>query len=326
MRCDNCNSDQTYVKMHKHNYILKGENITFEKERRFCKNCNNLVYDSKLDNEASLEAIRIYNKKFGIKGEYIVNLRKKLNLSQEDFSKIIGCAKKTLVSYEHDKSIPNDIYMITIKTLLDNPDIIMYFIESNKERFEEKEYDLIKSKVYKIIGPNIMQIKDNNKYQPNEYNGYTKLSLDKLKNLILILSQECINKTKLLKEMFYCDFLYYKNNGASITGLVYSKLDYGPVPDDYEKILENFALNKVITYDYKLQNEFNCTLICSNDNPDYNIFNEKELNIIDYVKKYFKKYSSQKIVEFSHKEKAFLNTDFYKKISYDYAFDIILDI
>ena len=39
-------------------------------------------------------------------------LRNKYNLSQELFSKIIGCAKKTLISYEKGTAIPNDNYMI----------------------------------------------------------------------------------------------------------------------------------------------------------------------------------------------------------------------
>ncbi|MBP3635028.1 MAG: DUF4065 domain-containing protein [Bacilli bacterium] len=326
MRCDNCNSNETYVKLYKHEYILKGQTISFEKERRFCKICNNLVYDSELDNNASLEAIRIYNKTYGITGEEIVNLRKEYSLNQETFSKIIGCAKKTLISYENSKSIPNDIYMITIKTLLDNPEIIIYLVESNKDRFETKEYDSIIQKIYKKFGPNIVQIKNEEKYIPNEYNGYTKLSFEKIKNLILILCKDSINKTKLLKEMFYCDFLHYKKNCSSITGLVYSKLNYGPVPDDYEKLLENYAMNGSIVYDYKIFNDYISTIISSNCEPNYNVFNKSELNIIEYIKKYFQDFNSQKIVEFSHKETAFTDTNYYKNISYDYAFDISLDI
>lgn len=42
------------------------------------------------------------------------------------------------------------------------------------------------------------------------------------------------------------------------------------------------------------------------------------------VKEYFKDFNSQKIVEFSHNETAFIKTKFYKNISYDYAFDINL--
>ena len=320
-KCDNCGSSDTYVKNYKHEYNIKGEKVIFEKERRFCRKCNKLVFDAYLDNDASKEAIKKYNNIIGICAEDIIKLRKKYSLSQEQFAKIIGCAKKTLVSYENSKSIPNDIYLITIKTLIDNSDIIIYLIDSNKNRFDDKEYNTIISKVKKGIGPNIKNSED---LTLSEYNGYTKLSFEKLKNLILILCKNSINKTKLLKEMFYCDFLCYKENGASITGLVYSKLNYGPVPDDYEKILDNFVSSKVLDCNSKFKNDFVSIIYSSKEKIDYSIFNDEEINVIKKVKEYFKNFNSQKIVEFSHNEAAFIKTKFYKNISYDYAFDINL--
>lgn len=121
MKYNNCNTNETYIKEHLHSY---DNNITFYSNRRFCSKCNNLVYDEELDNEASKKAIKEYNKTIGLDPNNIIALRKQYHLTQEQFSKIIGCAKKTLTSYEQGTSIPNDIYLVTIKTLLDNPDII----------------------------------------------------------------------------------------------------------------------------------------------------------------------------------------------------------
>ena len=59
MRCDNCKSNDTYVKKHKHQYEIKGKVVEFILNRRFCRNCDSLVYDEILDNEASIEAIKI---------------------------------------------------------------------------------------------------------------------------------------------------------------------------------------------------------------------------------------------------------------------------
>ena len=82
--------------------------------------------------------------------EDIKNLRKKYLLSLDDFSKIIGCAKKTLISYEKGISIPNDNYMITLNMLNKNPEIIYYLINSNKYRFTDKELDRINKKLVGI--------------------------------------------------------------------------------------------------------------------------------------------------------------------------------
>ncbi len=79
--------------------------------------------------------------------EKVKELRKNYSLSLDDFSKIIGCAKKTLISYEQGSSVPNDIYLITINTLIKNPEIIFYLINSNIERFTEKELNRINKKL-----------------------------------------------------------------------------------------------------------------------------------------------------------------------------------
>ena len=44
--------------------------------------------------------------------------------------------------------------------------------------------------------------------------------------------------------------------------------------------------------------------------------------MIKKVKSFLESYSSSKIVNFSHQEKAFTETEMNKKISYDFAFDI----
>ena len=108
-----------------------------------------MVYDAKLDNKAGCKAIEEYNLKYVINKEEIIKLRKSHHLSQELFAKIIGCAKKTLISYEKGTSIPNDIYTIVLNSLLNKPDTLITLIESNKNHFTTKEYRKIKEQINK---------------------------------------------------------------------------------------------------------------------------------------------------------------------------------
>lgn len=79
-------------------------------------------------------------------------LRKNYQLSLNDFSKIIGCAKKTLISYEQGISVPNDSYMITLNTLIKHPKVIFFLINSNRDRFTENEIKRISKKIYPFVG------------------------------------------------------------------------------------------------------------------------------------------------------------------------------
>lgn len=322
MRCDICKSQETYIKDYEHNYNIKGKNISFIAKRRFCKLCNSLVYDSDLDNKASEIAINKYNEEYGITKEEIIDLRNRFNLSQELFAKIIGCAKKTLISYEKGKSIPNDSYLIILRSLLSKPETIKTIIDANKEQFTEKEFNKINEKIAAFLPNNTKQLIFDSEYIPNEYNGYSKLSKEKIYNMILYFANHTVLKTKLLKEMFYTDFLYYKNMCKSITGLEYAKLQYGPVPDQFESILNECSKENLIEYKIEYNNQYESHNISANKEFDPSIFDEEELKVLKQVKEKFKKFSSKDIVDFSHKEKAFTSSEFFDKISYDYAFDI----
>ncbi|MDO4963297.1 MAG: DUF4065 domain-containing protein [bacterium] len=323
MKCDNCGSVETYVTEYNHNYIIKNKEINFKSKRRFCRSCNCLIYDKDLDNLASEKAIFTYNKLYGIPKEKIIKLRNSYNLSIGLFAKIIGCAKKTLISYEKGTSIPNDNYTIILNSLIHNPKIIIELIESNKSNFTDKEYFKLNTKI--ISNNNIDQLIFNEEFVPTVYNGYTKLDKNKVLNMILFFADDIILKTKLLKEMFYSDFIYYKNTASSITGLEYSKITYGPVPDNYENILLLYKEQNYLDLIVEYNNEYELHKIISKKKFDKNVFSKEELNTLKNIKKYFSNFTSSSIAEFSHREKAYINTKFNKKIEYDYAFDIELN-
>ena len=321
MKCNNCNSNDTYIKMHKHVFYINYKTIKFESERRFCSKCDCLIYDKELDNIAQKKAIKLYNKKYGISDE-IISIRKKLGLSLDDFSKVIGCAKKTLISYEKGESIPNDTYMIVIKTIIDNPETIKLLINANLDRYSFKELNKIENKIDKYFTNNMNYLFNKIEQEATEYNGYTEVNFDKVLNIINYLSKDGINKTKLLKEMFYIDFLSYKKYGCSITGLEYSKLPYGPVIDDFENIFENLYINNKIIYEKKYKGEYEKHIIKSNIEFNDKIFRNEELEIINNVIKRFKDFKVKDIEDYSHLEKGYIETELGKNISYEYAFDL----
>lgn len=134
---------------------------------------------------------------------------------------------------------------------------------------------------------------------------------------------QLLNKMKkLIKEMFYYDFLSYKYIGKSITGLTSNKYPYGPVPNDYENILNKLQKNNMISINIKIDNDYEYNTINNKVKPNIKDFTKEELDIINRVIIYFKDFNSKNIVDYSHKEKAFIETNLYEEISYDYSFDI----
>ncbi len=153
-KCNKCNGADTYTKVYHYSIKVKGKTIEFEDNKRYCQNCNSVINDKELSTKANNKAITIYNDLYGIKKDELKSFRREMNLSLDDFAKIIGCAKKTLISYESGKTIPNDTYQIIIKTIMDKPKILKNMINSNKERYDDKSYDKINKRLDVFLSNN----------------------------------------------------------------------------------------------------------------------------------------------------------------------------
>ena len=114
--------------------------------------------------------------------------------------------------------------------------------------------------------------------------------------MILFFAEKCVLKAKLLKELFYADFLYYKETG--FTGLEYAKINYGSVIDEYKDIIYGCVEKGLINYDIEFKNDYECHNIKKISDINLNIFSNEELSIINKVKDYFKGFKSNYIVRF----------------------------
>ena len=140
--------------------------------------------------------------------------------------------------------------------------------------------------------------------------------------MILYFSKEGVLKTKLLKELFYADFLCYKHTASSISGLEYVSITYGPVPDNFDTILSECFREKYIDIDVKYKGDYEYHEIKDLVGYDVLAFNESELQALETVKEYFKNFNSKEIADYSHEEKAYKETEFGQKIDYYYAIDL----
>lgn len=128
-----------------------------------------------------------------------------------------------------------------------------------------------------------------------------------------------------MKLLFYADFLHYKKNVLSISGVPYVRFQYGPVPKDYEFLLASFEKCGIIERDYNIMNDYTIINTKAKQKFDDSLFTDDEIKTMEYVENYFKHYGSKKISEFSHEEDAWKNTEPGEIISYDYADTLHLD-
>jgi putative zinc finger/helix-turn-helix YgiT family protein len=323
--CPNCEKVTSIERVNNFEDInIRGEVITIKNDYFLCKECGQEFVDTKINIDPLEEAYRKYRELKGmIKPEEIRDYRKKFNLTQEEFSKLLGIGIATINRYEngalqseaHDRILSLYMDPRNFKNLIQQ-DTEVLGLEKRKEILirikREKDY-------YLKIAEDI-----SNRSEPNVNNGNREFDFEKFHNAIKFFCfGDNVLKTKLTKLIFFADFEHFRQYSISITGARYAHLPYGPVPDNYETllglVLENDSNVKLEEYWDK---DYNGELFISDAAPNYSIFSNTEIKILSTIKEKFAAYSTSGIREFSHNEVGYQKTNNGEIISYSFAKDL----
>ena len=328
------NFNNSKIIKRKATYPVKGEPIEILETVRINLKNNEEIFDEKLEDKNLENIYTQYRKKHALlMPDKIKETREKYGVSQRAFSRILGWGEITIHRYEtgalQDRS-HNDALV-----LLENPDNMKTLLENNKNKINRKDYINIKENLQKLMKDDIDKTLEENitKKYFNEvldkYNGYSQFNYEKFVNVILFFATNIkrLFKTKLMKLLFYSDFVNFRNNTVSITGLKYIKNYFGPTPIKHELLLGEL-FEKYITYQVKhvkfsKDNVEEYEFIKPLEKPSLGIFSQEEINSIEEVLSAFKHLTSEKITQCSHKEEAWTKTKNKEIISYEYAKNLI---
>lgn len=145
------------------------------------------------------------------------------------------------------------------------------------------------------------------------------LGLRKLAEMMVSFAARPLMWRTKLNNMFYADFLHAKRHGASISGARYVHMQFGPVPADF------YAIQGRLVDDAELEElpaqEGDCagTVFVARQPVDRSVFTEEELQTLHDVAAYFEGWSAARLVEFSHREPAWTDTNDRETIPPHYA-------
>ena len=315
--CPHCGKKgEVYLINKKISVEIKKQLVEYKEQVYNCKACNEEFEDGKLVNTNLINAKDAYRKKNNLlTSSEIAKIRKKYNLSQADFSLALGWGEITITRYE-TKQIQDSTYDLILRMVQKNPYMLLQLLEKNRESFSEEKYKSVQENIRMAIKENTIceiamdKIKD--VYivynEPTKENGYTILDVERLNNIIgIILSKTyCMYKVKLMKTLWYVDYLYYELTGKSATGLVYERRRMGALPIGNNELLylpcifakEEYYGNGNMGYRLSVANDFVPSRISKNLEE-----------IIEKAVKKFERKGSKEIVEYMHKEEAYLKTN-----------------
>ncbi len=331
--CDQLNEIQ--VRPSPETYDVRGEKISVDASVAFCGVCGNKVNCPSLDEQTLHSAFAVYREKHNLlTPSCISRIRNKYFLSQRALAKLLEWGEITIYRYENgaiQDPAHNEVLM-----LIEDPQNMLKIFKKNGHLLSQHTQTKLQNRLDELLGirnqeefSNLLETYLSNKNDLNEYTGFTKFDLDRMKNMVIYIVSKTkgVFITKLNKLLWYTDFLFFKDYSKSISGCNYIHHHYGPVPDDYELIISSIIKDGTLVPEevyfpngsgglmYKTANEANVCLFASN-----------ELQVMDFVVDHFSKLNCSEIKDLSHQEKGYQETDFLEKISYKFAKFIEVDL
>lgn len=321
--CHLCDHDTDFEVIDKEfTYKVRNESFQIKGKRAFCKKHSEELFHKEFDTENQRKAFNLYREKYGILfPEEIKKLREKYNLSQREFSQLLGFGEITISRYERG-SLPTLVQNQIIKDSED-PNKMLDLLEKNSDKIGESKSKELRILLEEFLQSNryelgiINEIKEIFHHDPDIFSGFKPFDFKKFSNMVWFFSKkDRPYLTKLNKLMFYADYYFFKKYDVSLSGAKYIRDYYGPVPEKFQTLYDNIKDIEIIENEH---GSFTSSLI---DKSEEELFNEQELEILNFVYEKFKNMYASEIKDFSHEEKCWIETPNKDLISYSYSEDL----
>jgi len=239
-------------------------------------------------------------------GQRIAKFRKMKGLSQEDLASSIKISRPSLAQIELGNRSISIIELHKIAIILGfSLDEFMskeFTIRQGIERGTEKKPQIVEERI-----------------------SVPTLQVNKFKNVLLYILERCAGKpnageTVLYKLLYFADFNYYELYEEHLTGAIYRKLPYGPVPQKLDAIInqmiEDNQLQRVKTQYHDYPQTRYLPLVKANLNE----LKASEKDTIDKVIEQMSDWSAAAISNYSHKDMPWLASKQGEDINYELAF------
>jgi transcriptional regulator with XRE-family HTH domain len=234
-------------------------------------------------------------------------LRESRGYSQKELADAIGMSRQVINRYENGAA---SMSVDAIKKL-------SHFFDVGYECFIEDKMPV--SPTYDVESGTAPPVLDNLRISIPQEN------IDKFKQVFLYIitkvgGEPNVGKTVLFKLLYFIDFDYYETFEQQLMGLRYIKKAYGPVPVDFDKIIDEMekeGLIEVIKTEYFKHDQMK---YLAHKKPDLSVLTGEELRYIDLVLSKYSDKTAAQISELSHKDVPWLSANTGDVLDYEAVF------
>lgn len=305
---------------------FKDFKVNYDASYMYCDVAEELYMNEKQIQENDVRLKNAYRMATGLlTSTDIYNIRTKYGISQSDLCTLLGWGTKTITRYESHQ-VQDRAHDTILKKIDQDPEWFISLLKQARVNLSTESY----RKYFETATTLYENDRDQYlrraieasyaKYDGNKmFHGNTELSLDKVVDVIryYAASKQVTNlyKVKLMKLMWYADAFSYKTRENAITGLVYQALPMGAVPVGHNSMIdlkdvpcEEVDMGETNAYHFSLKEE-----------GSYPSLSKEDINVLNIVIEKLGKMTKNEIVEFMHKEQAYVETAFRDIIQFKYT-------
>jgi len=237
-------------------------------------------------------------------GKRIAELRNFKGLSQDELANKIQISRSSLTQIELGNRNLNILELIKI---------------SNTIGFSIDDFLSDNFKIEKLSAEKETETTENELREPEP-----TLKTNKFKNILLYILERCAGRpnfgeTLLFRLLYFADFNYYELYEKHLTGAVYHKLTYGPIPQNIQSIINQMIIEKHLKRIKTDYHGYLQTRYLPLKKPDLTVFKASEKETIDKVIKQFSDWSAASINDYSHKDIPWILSKDGEVINYELA-------
>lgn len=305
---------------------FKNIKVDYEASYLYCDIAEEVYMDEKQMQENDIRLKDAYREKEGLlTSKQIRDIRVKYNISQSDLCVLLGWGAKTITRYESHQ-VQDKAHDTILKKIDQDPEWFLSLLNDAKSNLSIESYQKYLQAATSLYEEDrdiyLRKAIEASyaKFQENKmFNGNQSLSLDKVVDVIRYFAASLnvtkLYKVKLMKLMWYADVLSYKMRGFAITGLVYQALPMGAVPIGHNSIIdlkdvpcEEVDMGETYAYHFALTGK-----------QSFLSLSDEDKKILDIVIEKLGKMSKNDIINFMHRERAYIETTPRDIIEFKYA-------
>jgi putative zinc finger/helix-turn-helix YgiT family protein len=330
--CPSCECDRVFRSDERvHEYDVRGEKVSVTVPQWVCAECAESIVDESFGDPVA-RAFDAYREKHGLlAAPEIQRIREQWGLSQVAFATLLGMSPATINRYEQG-SLQQEKEDELIRAC-DKAEFMQDLLRRRGSLLSQRQRQTAEAKLGKQAGARVAYWEtgfyESMPVEVSKRSGFRAFDFDRYAAVVAWLCKnvQLVTQTKLYKLLFYADFLGFRATSRSITGALYRRMPYGPVPVGFSGLRAQLEDDDVVTIsEMAFQNDNTGEVFQPGANAEatLGVLSDEDIRVLKFVRDRLGSLTPTQISDKSHEESAWRDTPSKGIISYEKAGELSL--